>query len=73
MPAAFSAMVILSGCASTNTAPIIPQLPAAKAIFPEPVPRPEIRVGDDARILARRALGYGDSNAVRPPPEAVCL
>ena len=34
-------------------------------IFPDPARRPEIRPGADARLLARRALDYGDGNAAR--------
>jgi len=32
---------------------------------PAPAPRPLIREGDDVRLVARRALDYGDQNAQR--------
>jgi len=34
-------------------------------VVPDPVARPTIRKGDDARIVARKALDYGDQNAAR--------
>jgi hypothetical protein len=32
---------------------------------PETAPRPTLEVGDDARLLTRKALDYGDENARR--------
>jgi hypothetical protein len=32
---------------------------------PETAPRPTLEVGDDVRLLARKALDYGDENARR--------
>lgn len=40
-------------------------LPSAEAIVPESAPRPVIGKGDDARLVARKALSYGDANADR--------
>lgn len=63
--AALLAPTILSGCVGTGSAPITRRLPAADLIVPAPAPRPAIREGDDVRLLARRALDYGDQNAAR--------
>lgn len=41
------------------------ELPAAELLFQPPAPRPAIMAGTDARLLARRALDYGDGNAER--------
>lgn len=46
-------------------APSARLLPSADAVVPDPVPRPAARKGDDARLVARRALSYGDANADR--------
>lgn len=40
-------------------------LPARELIVPEPSKRPTPQLGDDARIFARKALDYGDSNRQR--------
>lgn len=50
---------------STTAGPTARDLPAASLVVPEPVARPSVRVGDDARLLALRALLYGDQNAAR--------
>lgn len=54
----------LAGCAKEpRPAPLSRDLPAGELIVPAPAPRPAITVGMDARLLARRALDYGDANA----------
>ena len=56
----------MAGCArDLSPAPLQRRLPASELIVPEPLARPAIRQGDDARLLARRALDYGDGNAAR--------
>jgi len=46
-----------------GSAPLARRLPPVGDIVPVPLPRPQVRKGDDARIVARRALDYGDGNA----------
>ncbi len=58
----------LAGCQTTGSltpAPSPRLLPAAALIVPDPAERPIPKRGDDARLFARRALTYGDDNAIR--------
>jgi hypothetical protein len=45
--------------------PVPRSLPPVHSIVPETAPRPTLEVGDDVRLLARKALDYGDENARR--------
>jgi hypothetical protein len=58
---------MMTTCAScvASLEPLPRQLPSAGLVVPAPAPRPLIRAGDDARLVARRALDYGDANAQR--------
>lgn len=65
---ALSTSAMLSACASSGARDATPSprsLPPAAAIVPDPVARPAVRSGDDARLLARRALDAADANASR--------
>jgi hypothetical protein len=63
---AASLTVMLAACATTQgPVPLARQLPAVDVVIPRPVPRPAARAGDDARLAALRAYGYGDANAAR--------
>jgi hypothetical protein len=55
---------MMTACSSTATV-VARTLPAVDLVVPQPAPRPAITVGSDARLLARRALDYGDQNAAR--------
>ena len=55
-----------AGCVTApSPVPIALSLPPAALIVPDPAPRPAVRVGDDARVLALQALAYGEANARR--------
>ena len=62
-------LLTLTGCASDPVqplrTPIVRILPAVDSVVLFPVQRPDIEEGDDVRLLARRALDYGDENARR--------
>ena len=64
---AVSTIGMLSACAHIPSPriPLARDLPPVRDVVPDPAPRPVIRKGDDARLLARRALDYGDANAAR--------
>lgn len=55
----------VGACASQVTAPVSRILPPVALVVPDPAPRPPIRKGDDVRIVARKALDFGDANALR--------
>ena len=58
--------LMVSGCVTTATKPPIARtLPPADQVVLDPAPRPVPEKGGDARVLARRALDYGDQNAAR--------
>lgn len=54
MGAVFSALMMCAACAASPE--VRPALPAPPVNFGTSVPRPRIRVGDDARELAARSL-----------------
>lgn len=55
----------LGACQTASRPPLSRSLPPASQIFATPAKRPAITKGGDARVLALRALNYGDANAAR--------
>ncbi len=57
---------LTAGCATMpGRTRVARELPPAHHIVADPAPRPIPRKGDDARVFARRALDFGDANAMR--------
>ena len=56
------AMMMLSSCSQTYSQSRR-QLPESSLIVPEPAKRPVAKKGDSGKVLAVKALGYGDQNA----------
>lgn len=57
--------MLLAGCNTVGFQKSARHLPAAADVVPAPAPRPAVKRGDDARVVAAKGFAWGEQNAKR--------